>query len=606
MKKDISAQDQYRRMYPSEGQKKECSREITFCTTHRCSLRCFPKNTLIQSDTNSYIAIEDLRIGDEILGYIDNKIVKTKVTHIFINQDKLRLLSTEKSSIFTTDDHPFLQDDNVWKNAKDLKVQDAIKLYINDKIISDKIISNTLTDRFETVYNIETECHTFIANNFIVHNCTYCYQGCKENKDMSWETAKKIVDYLFQMYDEDKPDAFINKNTKQIILDFIGGEPLLKIDLMEQICDYFWSECIRRNHEWARTFMISMASNGTEYFNPECQKFFRKYRNHLSYSVSIDGPQEMHDACRVFPDGSGSFKFAYAAQQDYNKNFYNSIGTKATIARANLPYLSRLIEYYVNEGFESIHANCVYEEQWNYADAKLFYSELKKTADYLLSLDKEVELSLFEDSLFKPLPEEDNNNWCGGTGAMLGYDVDGKAYPCVRYMPASIGDISDKFVIGSAENGIYNDEKSKELLEELDNITRRSQSTDECFYCPIASGCSWCSAWNSQLFGTPNKRCTRICVMHKARSLANVYYWNKKYLKEGKKIFFHRYLPDEEALQIISNDELLLLNNIENEAKNNSNEQSNKLYIDEEKLREYLQKHNKNKGQNELIDPYQR
>lgn len=84
--------------------------------------------------------------------------------------------------------------------------------------------------------------------------------------------------------------------------------------------------------------------------------------------------------------------------------------------------------------------------------------------------------------------------------------------------------------------------------------------------------------------------------MHKARSLANVYYWNKKYLKEGKKIFFHRYLTDEEALQIISKDELLLLNKLENEAKNNSNEQSNKLYIDEEKIREYLQKHNKNKG----------
>ena len=60
----------------------------------------------------------------------------------------------------------------------------------------------------------------------------------------------------------------------------------------------------------------------------------------------------------------------------------------------------------------------------------------------------------------------------------------------------------------------------------LDCITRRSQSTDECFNCPIAGGCAWCSAYNYQITGTPDKRVTYICVMHKARVLANEYYWH--------------------------------------------------------------------------------
>jgi len=30
---------------------------------------------------------------------------------------------------------------------------------------------------YETVYNLETESHTYIANNFAVHNCTYCLTG---------------------------------------------------------------------------------------------------------------------------------------------------------------------------------------------------------------------------------------------------------------------------------------------------------------------------------------------------------------------------------------------------------------------------------------------
>ena len=46
---------------------------------------------------------------------------------------------------------------------------------------------------------------------------------------MSKETGRRIVDLLFKMYEEDKAEAIINKSTKAIILDFIGGEPLMNI-----------------------------------------------------------------------------------------------------------------------------------------------------------------------------------------------------------------------------------------------------------------------------------------------------------------------------------------------------------------------------------------
>ena len=74
----------------------------------------------------------------------------------------------------------------------------------------------------------------------------------------------------------------------------------------------------------------------------------------------------------------------------------------------------------------------------------------------------------------------------------------------------------------------------KNNINLISNITRKSQSTEECFNCPIAAGCSWCSAYNYEQFGTPNKRATNICCMHKAASLANVYYWNKIYSKNKR------------------------------------------------------------------------
>ena len=99
--------------------------------------------------------------------------------------------------------------------------------------------------------------------------CTYCYQGCKSKKAMTWEVAKKCVDLLYRMWDEDDKTAFINKDTRQIILDFIGGEPLLNIEVIDDVCTYFMDRCLSTNHPWLYTWRASMISNGDAYFKPE-------------------------------------------------------------------------------------------------------------------------------------------------------------------------------------------------------------------------------------------------------------------------------------------------------------------------------------------------
>ena len=56
---------------------------------------------------------------------------------------------------------------------------------------------------------------------------------------MTKETAKKIIDLLFKLYDENKEDSFINHHTRGIVLDFIGGEPLMNIDVIDYTMTYF-------------------------------------------------------------------------------------------------------------------------------------------------------------------------------------------------------------------------------------------------------------------------------------------------------------------------------------------------------------------------------
>lgn len=424
------------------------------------------------------------------------------------------------------------------------------------------------TDQMLRILEAEGTGHIFSRNvTFQITEdcnlkCTYCYQTNKKKTIMTSEVGKKIVDYLFDLYEQDDPSAFINKQTQVIILDFIGGEPLLNIDLMEEITDYFWTKALDTGNPWAETFMISISTNGLLYFEPKVQAFLRKYAGHLSFSISVDGDKAIHDACRLDHAGNGSFDRVVAALRDFNKKYPQHKATKATIAPENLEYIVDIITFFANEGFTQINANTIYEADWTIEQGQIFYEKLKEIADFMLIREDPIEISLFDELFFQPMSEEENENWCGGTGLMLAFDPRGVAYPCLRYMDTSLNGRVKPLIIGDCFDGLYQTKEQQETREMLDAITRRSQSTDECFYCPVARGCAWCSAECYQRFGTPNKRNTSSCWMHRARSLANVYYWNKKYQKEGTAKVFERYLPDNLSLEIIPLEELQLLDNL--------------------------------------------
>lgn len=394
--------------------------------------------------------------------------------------------------------------------------------------------------------------------------CTYCYQHNKKHTFMDLETGKKAIDFLLNSNTEN--NKYINsENSPALILEFIGGEPLLAVDLIIQLIEYFKEQSILKNHPWALRHRFSICSNGLLYFNPKVQELFRKYGNEISFSISIDGIKELHDQCRIQPNGEGSYDIAIAAVEDYRKKYgKTSMGSKMTIAPENIKWVSKAIKNLTQLNYTNINLNCVFEEGWNNELATELYNQLKESADYLIEneLYKTTRFSIFDMNIGKPIDEKENSNWCGGTGKMLAIDYKGDIYPCLRYMKSSVGDKVEPLKIGNIYEGIGVKEKDKLIIQDLEAITRRSQSTDECFNCPIAGGCAWCSAYNYQEFGTANKRATYICPMHKARVLANVYYWNSIFRKEGMGERFKNWVPEEWALEIIDKDELDMLNKL--------------------------------------------
>lgn len=421
-------------------------------------------------------------------------------------------------------------------------------------------------DRLRRLFPEEhKDCTLCVGGNFTRHltmqvtddcnlRCTYCYEHAKTHQRMSWDTAKKFIDMILASDERTKP-YLQSRNCPGVILDFIGGEPLLEIDLISDICDYFIEQAILLDHPWAKRFRFSMSTNGTLYFNERVHRFIQKHKSHLSMSITIDGTKEMHDKCRIDENGNGSYDVAFAAAKDWKQVSGMEQGTKITLAPSNLEMCDEALLAFVKQGVKSIYANCVFEQGWEKHHAAELYRRLRRVADYLL--DNDLQDDFYISILDQPCGDRYTNPmpWCGGNGLMLCVDPRGDFYPCVRYTPISVGD-GPKYILGNVNDGFTDLGK----IQALSGITRASQvKGTECENCPISEGCADCAGYSYEVLGDVGKRTTFICDMHKARVLAQVYYRNKAYAKTGKKKPLAMNCPKEWAEGIVSEEEYQML-----------------------------------------------
>ena len=112
---------------------------------------CFPSGTKILMSDYSQKNIEDIKIGDEVIGFDEypdktRKIRKTIVTKLYNRKSKLIKISTNNGDIITTPNHPFLTKGHGkklakydYKPASNFKIGDSIyriPFYANNIVIS--------------------------------------------------------------------------------------------------------------------------------------------------------------------------------------------------------------------------------------------------------------------------------------------------------------------------------------------------------------------------------------------------------------------------------------------------------------------------------------
>ncbi len=365
----------------------------------------------------------------------------------------------------------------------------------------------------------EAQTITFIVTHDCNLRCKYCYITHKsDGKRMDFEVAKKFIDYILTTDDI--------KYNNAVILEFIGGEPLIEVELVDKICDYFKIRAFEEGHQWSWNYRISISTNGVNYSDKAVQDFIKKNHSKMSLGITIDGTKEKHDLQRVFIDGSGSFDAINQNIDLWKSQFPAS--TKVTFASDDLIYLKDSIVYLWNRGVTSVNSNVVFEDVWKENDEKIFEEQLYELADFILDNglhNSGLKCSFFDDSIGYPYSDEDLDKTYCGAGKMIALGTDGKIYPCLRYCGYSLNK-HEEWTVGYIENGI-----DMEKVRPFVLASNRIQSDSECLNCPIASGCAFCQGFNYDDADTPTNfhRAKYICKMHKARVRANDYYFTKLY-----------------------------------------------------------------------------
>ena len=347
--------------------------------------------------------------------------------------------------------------------------------------------------------------------------CKYCYICGKNNfKQITLEIAKSTIDYILEhreIYSEGS-----------VVWDFIGGEPFLEIELVQQICSYIKERMFELNHPWFNSYRFSFSTNGLLYNSPAVQNFIKENQSHLSIGISIDGTREKHDTNRIFPDGSGSYDKIVKNIPLWRQQFSGG-GTKATISHDDLSMVKDSVLHLWELGISEVAMNCIFENVWQDGDDEIFERQLVELADEIIyyKLYEGHKCTLYERFIGFPLdPVKNNQNWCGA-GRMLAIDTQGEFHPCLRFVQYSLSN-KQGWITGNIKTGL-----KQNRLRPFLALNRTVQSPQECIDCEVASGCAWCQGYNYDSADTETiyQRATFICKMHKARVRANNYLWNK-------------------------------------------------------------------------------
>jgi uncharacterized protein len=217
--------------------------------------------------------------------------------------------------------------------------------------------------------------------------------------------------------------------------------------------------------------IISVTSNGTIFSNDAVDFLIEK---NIELNISCDGPPEVQDAFRRFPDGRGSSELVERNLKRAVKIF-PLMAVNAVYSPENVHLLPYVVDYLSSLGIRNIYLNPNITARWVKKDADLLpdiYSAIGKRYLEFYRRGEPRYISLIDNKMavilrggYKPVER------CRMGRGTFAFAPSGNVYPCERLIGSDdgkthcIGNIDNGFILGNACNAGSNTALNRECLD---------------------------------------------------------------------------------------------------------------------------------------------
>lgn len=338
--------------------------------------------------------------------------------------------------------------------------------------------------KFHHVFN-GTSLHIIVPTVRCNYRCVYCHSKVKpleeEKSDMDIGTAEKTVDFILQ------------SPAKSISIEFQGGEPLLRFDIIKHIVEYTEKTNTDKEIFWSLVSNLSL-------IDTEKLRFIKEHK--ISLCTSLDGPENVHNLNRLSCAGLGTHSklikdISLVREHDVN------IEALMVTTRHSLGYEEEIIDEYIKNGFKKIQIKFLNKlgfapTSWDKISysAEEYLDFWKKSLDYIVKKNKQgvalKEMMTFYilNNILKPESANfvDLQNPCGAAIGQLAYNYNGDIYTCDE------GRQFDIFKLGNVHSSNYNDVlTSDSCCNIIASSINETQLCDACAFKPYCGLCPVCN-----------------------------------------------------------------------------------------------------------------
>jgi uncharacterized protein len=327
--------------------------------------------------------------------------------------------------------------------------------------------------------------------------CVYCFKWQKKAVHMDEATAKDAIDWLLEA----------SGDARDLKVNLMGGEPLLRFDLIQKIVPYGKL----RARQKGKSLHFGCTTNCT-HLTDEMLNFWRRFG--MGFHCSIDGIPEVQNANRPFLGGGGS---SSAVERTVPKilAYRPEVMARATISPKSVRFLCESAKYLVGLGFRSMTFKVAVNCRWQPDDFEALRHQYEKLGEFYIDAlvsGKETNIDDFSKGIRSIHSLAATSRFpCGAGRGVVLVDPRGDMWPCHRFGPHQCG---GEFRFGKLGKA-FNDRLRAVFL----NYDLLADGKAGCNGCRAALTCrDWCYAecvdCTHTLYDPGREYCQAIRILH--------------------------------------------------------------------------------------------